>query len=51
VDLSVSLAGVLLVLPAALALSERPELFDSARETVSRVLAARPRLRRRARVA
>src|SRR5207248_8265258 len=49
VDLSVSLDGVLLVLPAALALSERPELLDSARETVSRVSAARPRLRPRPR--
>jgi hypothetical protein len=51
VDLSVSLAGVLLVLPAALALSERGNLVDSTREALARAAAARPRLRRRARVA
>ncbi|HUZ30008.1 MAG TPA: MMPL family transporter [Solirubrobacteraceae bacterium] len=51
IDLSVSLAGVLLVLPAALALSERGNLFDSTREALARAGAARPRLRRRARVA
>ena len=50
VDLSVSLAGVLLVLPAVLTLSERPELEASLRSLAS----GRPwppRLRRRARVA
>jgi predicted RND superfamily exporter protein len=46
VDLSVSLAGVLLVLPAVLVLSERGDLVRSARASV-----ALPRLRRRARVA
>lgn len=51
VDLSVSLAGVLLVLPAALALAERENLLDDVRDGMSRMLAARPRLRRRARVA
>jgi predicted RND superfamily exporter protein len=51
IDLSVSLAGVLLVLPAALALSERGNLLDSTREALARAGAARPRLRRRARVA
>src|SRR5579884_1859280 len=50
VDLTVSLAGVLLVLPAVLALSERGELAGSVRATPRRA-AGVPRLRRRARVA
>jgi predicted RND superfamily exporter protein len=51
IDLSVSLAGVLLVLPAALALSEREDLLDSVREPLRRVLAVVPRPRRRTSVA
>jgi hydrophobe/amphiphile efflux-3 (HAE3) family protein len=47
IDLSASLAGVLLVLPAVLALSARGELVAGLRGAVPRV----PRLRRRARVA
>ena len=50
IDLSVSLLGVLLVLPAVLALSERGDLVQSARERGRRVFAALPR-RRRATVA
>ena len=50
IDMSVSLVGVLLVLPAVLALSERGDLVQSARETVRRFAAVRPR-RRRATVA
>jgi uncharacterized protein len=46
VDLSVSLAGVLLVLPAVLVVSERERLVRSARGAI-----ALPRLRRRARIA
>jgi predicted RND superfamily exporter protein len=51
IDLSVSLVGVLLVLPATLALSEREELVGSLRELPRRLIAALPRPRRRARVA
>jgi hydrophobe/amphiphile efflux-3 (HAE3) family protein len=51
IDLSVSLAGVMLVLPAALALAEREELADSLREASVRLLGWRARLRRRPRVA
>ncbi len=51
IDLSVSLAGVLLVLPAALALSEREGLVESIREAPRRTVAGIPRLRRRTRVA
>jgi hydrophobe/amphiphile efflux-3 (HAE3) family protein len=51
VDLSVSLAGVMLVLPAVLVVSERKDLVQSARGLVRRASAALPRLRRRARVA
>jgi predicted RND superfamily exporter protein len=51
IDLSVSLAGVLLVLPAALALSEREDLFDSVRELRRRAVAVLPRIRRRTSVA
>jgi uncharacterized protein len=50
VDLTVSLAGVLLVLPSVLALSERRGALRGARERVGRVAGALPR-RRRARVA
>jgi hypothetical protein len=52
IDLSVSLAGVLLVLPAVLALSERDGLFAGARASVRRTAASVPRPgRRRTRVA
>ena len=55
VDLSVSLAGVLLVLPAVLALSERGDLADSVRERARNIVRHRrralPRPRRRARIA
>jgi predicted RND superfamily exporter protein len=51
IDLSVSLAGVLLVLPAVLVLSERGDLVGSARRRAGRARAALPRLRRRASVA
>jgi hydrophobe/amphiphile efflux-3 (HAE3) family protein len=47
IDLSVSLAGVLVVLPAVLAVSARGELAHSLRGVAPRL----PRLRRRARVA
>jgi hydrophobe/amphiphile efflux-3 (HAE3) family protein len=51
IDLSVSLAGVLLLLPAVLALSERDGLFAAARGSARRAIAAVPRPGRRARVA
>ena len=51
VDLSVSLGGVLLVLPAVLALSERGDAVARARGVVSRASAGRGRRRRRPRVA
>jgi uncharacterized protein len=51
IDLSVSLAGVLLLLPAVLALSERDDLPEAARGSVRRAIAALPRPGRRARVA
>jgi uncharacterized protein len=51
VDLSVSLAGVLLVLPAVLAVAEREERAQSVRALGRRASAVRPRLRRRARIA
>jgi hypothetical protein len=50
VDLSVSLCGVLVVLPAVLALAERGELAGSLRR-IPRPRAGIPRFRRRARVA
>jgi predicted RND superfamily exporter protein len=50
IDLTVSLAGVLLVLPSALAIAERTDLLDGAEEIVRRGLAGLPR-RRPARVA
>jgi hydrophobe/amphiphile efflux-3 (HAE3) family protein len=51
IDLSVSLVGVLLLLPAVLALSERGDLPEAARGSVRRAIAAVPRPGRRARVA
>jgi predicted RND superfamily exporter protein len=51
VDLSVSLGGVLLVLPAGLALSERDQLLEPARVVVRTVAAWTARLRRRPRIA
>ncbi len=51
IDLSVSLGGVLLVLPAVLALSERRGAVESLGGLVLRTRAALPRPRRRARVA
>ncbi|MGZ4343916.1 MAG: efflux RND transporter permease subunit [Solirubrobacteraceae bacterium] len=51
IDLSVSLAGVLLLLPAVLALSERDDLPEAARGSLRRAIAALPRPGRRARVA
>jgi hydrophobe/amphiphile efflux-3 (HAE3) family protein len=51
IDLSVSLAGVLVVLPAVLVVSEREDLARSLRTTYGRALSLLPRSRRRARVA
>jgi hydrophobe/amphiphile efflux-3 (HAE3) family protein len=51
VDLSVSLAGVLIVLPAALALSERGDVVERARAVARRAASGKVRLRRRPRVA
>jgi len=51
IDLSVSLGGVLLVLPAALALSRREEPWGSVGRLFRRRAVPLPRLRRRARVA
>jgi hydrophobe/amphiphile efflux-3 (HAE3) family protein len=51
VDLSVSLGGVLLVLPAVLALSERGAVTDRFTDLVRRRGGGLPRLRRRATVA
>jgi predicted RND superfamily exporter protein len=51
IDLSVSLAGVLLVLPAVLMLAEREDLAESARDLARRAVSGLPRPRRRARVA
>jgi predicted RND superfamily exporter protein len=50
IDLSVSLAGVLLVLPSVLALSERGDAWQGVRELARRIGGSLPR-RRRARVA
>jgi hydrophobe/amphiphile efflux-3 (HAE3) family protein len=50
IDLSVSLVGVLLVLPAVLALSERDDVLASVRERAGRIAGLLPR-RRRATVA
>ena len=51
IDLTVSLLGVLLVLPAVLVLSEREGIAQSPIRAVRRAGAAAPRLRRRTRVA
>ena len=51
VDLSVSLGGVLIVLPAVLALSERDQLLEPARVVARTVAAWTARLRRRPRIA
>ncbi len=51
IDLSVSLGGVLIVLPAALALSERESGWGRVGGPFRRQAVPRPRLRRRARVA
>ncbi len=51
IDLSVSLGGVLLVLPAALAISQRQDLRGSVGGLFHRRTVPLPRLRRRARVA
>jgi predicted RND superfamily exporter protein len=51
VDLTVSLGGVLLVLPAVLALSERKDLLAGVRGLPRRAAMSLPRPRRRARVA
>jgi hydrophobe/amphiphile efflux-3 (HAE3) family protein len=51
IDLSVSLGGVLLVLPAVLALSERGDVFEPVRSAAAGVAASMARLRRRPRVA
>ena len=51
IDLTVSLAGVLVVLPAVLALSERAELREQRAAGARGRLAALPRLGRRTRVA
>ncbi len=51
VDLSVSLGGVLLVLPAVLALAEREDRVASIRGIARRTAMSLPRPRRRARVA
>jgi hydrophobe/amphiphile efflux-3 (HAE3) family protein len=51
IDLSVSLLGVLLVLPAVLALSERGGVLAHLRDARPSAGPPRPRLRRRARVA
>jgi hydrophobe/amphiphile efflux-3 (HAE3) family protein len=51
IDLTVSLAGVLIVLPAVLVLAERGQLAEAWRSVRLRFGGVRPRLRRRARVA
>ena len=51
VDLTVSLAGVMLVLPSVLALAERGDVVESARRAIRRAGSVLPRPRRRARVA
>jgi hydrophobe/amphiphile efflux-3 (HAE3) family protein len=51
IDLTVSLAGVLLVLPAVLALSERGDVRERFRNALRAAASLRPRLRRRPRVA
>jgi len=51
IDLTVSLAGVLVVLPAVLVVSEREDVAQSLRGAYGRVFTLLPRSRRRARVA
>ncbi|HEY8762596.1 MAG TPA: MMPL family transporter [Solirubrobacteraceae bacterium] len=51
IDLTVSLAGVLVVLPAVLVVSEREDVAQSLRGAYGRALTLLPRSRRRARVA
>jgi len=51
IDLSVSLGGVLLVLPAVLVVAERGDLLHRVRRVASRAGTMLPRLRRRAPVA
>jgi predicted RND superfamily exporter protein len=51
IDLTVSLAGVLIVLPAVLVLFERHEVAESASRAALATIVVRSRLRRRARVA
>jgi hydrophobe/amphiphile efflux-3 (HAE3) family protein len=51
IDLTVSLAGVLVVLPAVLVVSERQDVAQSLRGVYGRALTLLPRSRRRARVA
>jgi hypothetical protein len=51
VDLTVSLAGVMLVLPSVLALSERDDLAERAGDRIRRAGAALRLRRRRARIA
>jgi predicted RND superfamily exporter protein len=51
IDMTVSLAGVLLVLPAVLVVAERHELGERLRESWTRAAGATVRRRRRARVA
>jgi len=51
VDLTVSLGGVLLVLPAVLVLAERGDAYERVRGLLRRAGAGLPRLRRRPRVA
>ena len=51
IDLSVSLAGVLLVLPAVLLVAERQDLEARAGLALERASRVRPRVRRRARAA
>ena len=51
IDLTVSLAGVLVVLPAVLVVSEREDVAQSLRGVYGRALTLLPRSRRLARVA
>ena len=51
IDLTVSLGGVLFVLPAVLALSERGDAVAAVRGAAGRLVAGLPRPRRRPRVA
>jgi hypothetical protein len=51
IDLTVSLGGVLLVLPAVLIMAERGNALEAVRGGMRRAVAGAPRLRRRPRVA